>query len=188
MIITISGEPGAGKSTVAKIISKKLGLKYFSIGSFLREIALKRNKGIVEINKLAEEDLEIDKYLDSKLVEISKKDNYVVDSRIAFYFIPKSIKIFLKCDEKIAAERISKELKNNNGTRVSENYLGFDDVLKSIRLRKRSELTRYKKTYRIIYNDLKNYDLVIDTTNLTPKKTAKIILSFVKLIKREPSV
>jgi predicted cytidylate kinase len=184
MIITISGEPGAGKSTVAKIISKKLKLKYFSIGSFLRELALKRNKGIVEINKFAEENLEIDKYLDSKLVEISKKDNYVVDSRIAFYFIPRSVKIFLKCDEKIAAKRILKQINNSKNTRVNENYKNLKEVIESIRLRKESELKRYKKIYSIIYNDLKNYDLVINTTMLTPKKTAKIILEFLKFISK----
>ncbi|MGB9748314.1 MAG: (d)CMP kinase [Candidatus Woesearchaeota archaeon] len=188
MIITISGEPGAGKSTVARIISKKLKLEYFSIGSFLREIALKRNKGIVEINKFAEENLEIDKYLDSKLVEISKKDNYVVDSRIAFYFISHSVKVFLKCDEKIAAERILKEIGNGKNTRVSEHYKNLREVIESIKLRKESELNRYKKTYGIIYNDLKNYDLVVNTTMLSPEKTAKIILEFLKLMGKEPSI
>ncbi|MEM2121093.1 MAG: cytidylate kinase family protein [Candidatus Woesearchaeota archaeon] len=187
MIITISGEPGAGKSTVAKILAKKLGLKYFSIGSFLRELALKNNKGIVEINKLAEENLEIDKYLDSKLIEISKKDNYVVDSRIAFYFIPKSIKVFLKCDEEVAAKRILKEINNVENKRISENYKNLNEVIQSIRTRKKSELKRYKKTYGIIYNDLKNYDLVIDTTKLTPEKTTRIIILFLKSVDKKPN-
>lgn len=42
MIITISGYPGSGKSTIADIIAKKLKLKRYSVGNFRRELAKKR--------------------------------------------------------------------------------------------------------------------------------------------------
>ena len=43
MIITISGKPGSGKSTVAKEAAKKLKLKYYCIGDFQRKIARKKS-------------------------------------------------------------------------------------------------------------------------------------------------
>ncbi|HII15831.1 MAG TPA: AAA family ATPase, partial [Nanoarchaeota archaeon] len=39
MQITIGGVPGAGKSTVAKLIAEKLGYKSYSMGAIRREIA-----------------------------------------------------------------------------------------------------------------------------------------------------
>ena len=42
MIITISGKPGSGKSTIAKIISDKFGIKNYSIGNLRGEWRLKK--------------------------------------------------------------------------------------------------------------------------------------------------
>ncbi|MBI2133066.1 nucleoside monophosphate kinase, partial [Candidatus Woesearchaeota archaeon] len=56
MIITISGVPGSGKSTVARVVAGKMNLKHISVGDILREIARSRGMTILEISKLAEED------------------------------------------------------------------------------------------------------------------------------------
>jgi cytidylate kinase len=42
MIITIAGTVGSGKSTVGRIIAKRLGLKHYSIGDLMREMAEQR--------------------------------------------------------------------------------------------------------------------------------------------------
>ena len=39
MIIAISGKAGSGKSTIAKLVAKKLGLKHFSSGDFMLKIS-----------------------------------------------------------------------------------------------------------------------------------------------------
>ena len=43
MIITISGIAGSGKSTVAKLLAKKLNCKHYSVGDFMRQIAKEKN-------------------------------------------------------------------------------------------------------------------------------------------------
>lgn len=48
--IAIDGPSGSGKSTVAKIIGKKLGLKYINTGLVYRAIALKIHKDNIDIN------------------------------------------------------------------------------------------------------------------------------------------
>ena len=54
MIITISGKPGSGKSTIAKILAEKLKLKHYSAGDFRREKAKKLCLSLEEFNKLGE--------------------------------------------------------------------------------------------------------------------------------------
>src|SRR3989338_7586745 len=99
MIITIAGTPGAGKSSVAKLVAKKLKLKHYSTGDYMRQIALKRNISLMELSKIAEKDKTIDKELDNWQIKSGKtKDNFVIDSRLGFYFIPHSIKVLLLAD------------------------------------------------------------------------------------------
>ena len=89
MIITISGIAGSGKSTVAKLLAKKLNYKHYSIGDFMRQIAKERKLTLLELSKQAEKDNSIDKELDKKQIELGKtKDNFVIDSRLGFHFCP----------------------------------------------------------------------------------------------------
>ena len=56
MIVTISGTPGSGKSTVGKLIAKKLGLKHYSIGNLMRSMAKEKGLTLGELGELAKTD------------------------------------------------------------------------------------------------------------------------------------
>ena len=176
MIITINGLPGSGKSTLAKCLAKKFKLKYYSIGQKRRELALKKGLTIDELNKLGEKDPSTDLPIDNFQKNMATKDNIIVDGRLSWHFIPKSIKIFLKADMKKGAERIMK------AKRKSERpYKSLSDAIKEIRQRINSDKKRYKKYYNInnIY-DLKNYDIIIDTTNLSIRGMCGVVEKVVK--------
>jgi cytidylate kinase len=180
MIITLSGDPGSGKSAVGKAIAEKLGLKQYSGGKLMREIAEKRNISLAELLKMAEKDFSIDKEVDDKITNLGKKeDNFILDSRTAFHFIPKSIKIFLKTDAKKAAGRIWKDIKD--GKRPSEKqFKSLEEVRQSILKRQKSESERYIKYYKVNHLDMKNYDFVLDATNLTLEEEIQEVLDFIK--------
>ena len=115
MIITISGKPGSGKSTIAKELAKKLKLKHFSIGDFMREMAKDKNISLLELSELSEEDKSIDKELDNKQIQLGKReDNFIIDSRLGFHFIPNSVKIFLEVEIKESAKEWNYFLANEN--------------------------------------------------------------------------
>src|SRR3989338_8656535 len=96
MIITISGMPGSGKTTVANKIAKKLKLRHYSMGDLRGEVALKHGMNIDELNKLGEKKRWTDKEIDDYQRRLGKtQDNFIIDGRLSWYFIPKSIKIFL---------------------------------------------------------------------------------------------
>lgn len=178
MRITISGTPGSGKTVVAKELSRKLKLKHYSIGKFMRSIAKKKKYSLMKLSKLAEKSNILDRELDKKQIELKYKNNFVIDGRVSFYFIPNSIKVFLDAKFKIRAERIFHD--NRRGEH-------FSDLLKTekeIKERAESEKKRYKRYYGVDYLDKKNYDYVLDTTNLTAGESADKIINFIKKHKK----
>ncbi|MBW2995527.1 cytidylate kinase family protein [Candidatus Woesearchaeota archaeon] len=176
MRITISGKPGSGKSTVTKILSERLGLKKYSIGDFMRDIAKTRGMSLIDLSRIAETDRRIDDELDDRQIRLRNEDNFVINSRLGFHFIPDSIKIYLDVDTKKAAERILKD------KREEESAETLDEMEQSINRRIKSERTRYEKYYGVDVDDRKNYDLIIDTSNITASKVADKIIEFVKTI------
>jgi len=55
MIITISGLPGSGKTSVGKLIAERLGYEFLSIGDLRGSFASKKGLTIDELNKLGED-------------------------------------------------------------------------------------------------------------------------------------
>ncbi|MAH01828.1 MAG: cytidylate kinase family protein [Candidatus Woesearchaeota archaeon] len=162
MIITISGKAGSGKSTAAKELAKKLKLKHHSIGDLMRQIAKEKNMSLNELSKSAEKDKSIDLALDKKQIELRNKTDFVIDGRLTAYFIPyANLKVFLECNDKVRAERILKD------KREDEKSKSINELTKKIKKREQSERKRYKKLYNVDYYDKKLYDLIIDTTNLS---------------------
>jgi cytidylate kinase len=180
MIITISGDPGSGKSTIAKAIASELGYKHYSLGDRQREVAGKIGISILELNKREEKDPMIDKDMDDWQVNLGEnEDDFVIDSRIGFKFIPNSLKIFLKTDSRVAADRVFyKDIQNNK--RKTENEKTYDEVLKAIIDRQQSERKRFKKYYKIDMLDMKNYDFVLDASKLTITEETQRVLDFIK--------
>lgn len=176
MRITISGKAGSGKSTVAKLLSEKLNLKHYSIGDLMRAMAIEKGISLLEVNKMAEKDISIDSELDDKLKELGRtKDNFVVDGRLTAFFIPNAeIRVFLDADDKTRASRILNENRNQEESR------NIKDTMINIKNREESEKKRYKKFYGIDYLDKKLYNLIIDTTNLTPIQVVEEIIGYTR--------
>jgi len=167
MIISIGGNQGSGKSTLAKQLAEALGWPRYYMGGLRREAAIKRGLTLAEYNKLGEDDpqsdLEIDEY-QKKLGET--QDNFIIEGRTSWHFIPHSLKFYLDVTDEVGAKRIF--LANRSGEDKSMATLA--EVLTSIKKRKISDKKRYHKFFNIDAYDSKNYDHVIDTTNLTPQE------------------
>jgi CMP/dCMP kinase len=175
MKITISGIVGSGKSTIAKLLAKKLGYKYYSVGGFMRDIAIERNLHLSELSKIAEKDKTIDYELDERQKKLNKTaDNFVMDSRLGFYFISRSYKIFLTVDLDAAAKRIF------NAARGEEKYDSLEECRNYLEKRINSEKLRYKQYYNVDFPTISDFDLVIDTTSKTPEEILEEISKHLK--------
>lgn len=176
MIITVSGTPGSGKSTIAKLLAQKLGFKHHSTGDFMRAMAKERGVSIQELNRLALTDRSVDDANDARLRELGVfEDDFVVDARLGWKFIPRAVKILLTVSEDEAARRIfaARRPDEKENTTLAK-------TKKNIATRLASEIARYKKLYGADYTDNKHHDLVIDTTTLTPELIIEKILDFLK--------
>ena len=173
MIITIGGKIGAGKTSVAKALAEKLGLKHVSAGMLFRKLAEERKMSIEEFSKLAERDESIDKLIDEKQRELAKQGNVVVDGRLSAAMLDADLKVFLTAPLEIRAERVS-ERENKS----------YELALHEIKLREESEIKRYKKIYGIDMNDISLYDLVINTAKFDVDDIVEIIYAAANNIKK----
>ena len=175
MILTISGLHGTGKSTIGKLVAEKLGIKYYSTGQAFRDLAKETNLTLEEFTEFVENNPDIDKKLDHKIIEIAQKGNIIIDSQLSAYILESiaDFKILLICPLEIRVERMTE--------RDNEFY---DKKLEETTMREKSELIRYKKLYNIDLKDEekigKIYNLIINTGNLTVDEVLEQILTAVK--------
>lgn len=161
-LITIGGSLGSGKSSTAKAVASALGYRHFSSGDLFRQIATERGESVEATNISAEAQKDIDYQVDELLRTMGKsEDKLVIDSRMAWHWMPDSFKVFLRLDLDSAAERIFQDVLKKS--RVSEDAKSVQDVRASIERRFASELKRYFSLYGVDPTDPKNFDLVIDT-------------------------
>jgi cytidylate kinase len=174
MIITISGLHGTGKSTIAKLIAEKLKIQYYSTGQIFRDLAAEMKMTLEEFTQYVEENPDIDKKLDDKIIEIAQKGNIIIDSQLSGYILKTitDFKILLTCSLETRVKRMSER----DGS-------SYDEKVKETVMREKSELERFKHLYDIDLNDQEMldriYDLIIDTENLTVKEILEKILSFI---------
>ena len=175
-IVSIAGTLGCGKSSTADLLAKKLGYKRFSSGDFMRKLALKLGISLNELSIKAQSDPSIDEKIDAEVKKVGEMNQVVIDSRLAYHFIPNSFKVYLDLPPEIAKDRILNNLKENKLRRESETSTNKEEIYEKIISRRESEKKRYKELYDIDHTDKNNYDLVIDTNQNNLKEVADIIL------------
>lgn len=175
--ISVSGDIGSGKSVICSELHNSLGWEIISIGKIQRKLASEHKMTTTEFNKYMESNPKIDDEIDGYVRELRhEKKSLILDSRLAWHFIPESFKIYLVVATSVAANRLL-----NDKSRISEIYIQLDEAEKSIRERKKSENERFYDQYKINFSDLSNYDLVVDTSFCTPMKAASVVTaSFAK--------
>ncbi len=169
--ITIFGMAGTGKGTAVNILKEKLGYKSFSGGDFARHTAEKMGLTLLELDELSKTDSSIDIERDKVISEFGKNnDNFVVEARLAWHFIPDSFKICFVCDFDERTMRIARR-----------EYKDIEVVRSETIQREKSIYERFEKYYGIKdFENLSHFDLVIDTTHISPEEIVKMIIDNLK--------
>jgi cytidylate kinase len=161
-IITITGLPGSGKSSAAKGVARALGYDHVSSGDLFRKMAADRGLSVEAINIAAETQKEIDLEVDKWIEKLGReRSGFVIDSRIAFHWIPESFKVFLDLDLLKGAERTFAQIQREG--RTSQAGSSVEEIYQNTVRRLESEKKRYWDLYAVDYTDTSHFNLVVDT-------------------------
>ncbi|MFP4608124.1 MAG: (d)CMP kinase [Candidatus Aenigmatarchaeota archaeon] len=172
-MITISGLPGSGTTTAAERLSEATGMEVLSAGEVFRNMAEKKDMSLEEFSELAEEDDEIDKELDERMVERASP-GMILEGRLTGHLLKMSdkeaYKVWIQAPLKTRVERIAER----------ESYGDLEELKERVLKRERSEEKRYREYYDIDLFDTSFYDEVIDSVKNRPEEIVDKIIVGVK--------
>ena len=170
-IVTVSGPPGSGTTTVCRLLSEATGWPHLNAGQIFRDLAGESGLSLAEFGRLAEQDASIDRRLDARMVARARKLGQVIlEGRMTGWMAHRNglpaLKVWLQADLQVRAARVGKRDRRP-----------VEQALEEMRARERSEAKRYREIHGIDIGDLSIYDLCIDTDQCTPGQVADRILA-----------
>jgi len=171
VVIAVSGQVGAGKTTYAKKLAKDFNLRYVSNGELFRQLAKEHGVSLLEFHKMAEENPEYDKMVDERAIEEAKKGNVVIDGHLAAWVLSDiaNIKILLIAPFEERVKRIAER----DGKTLEEAKM-------EILTREESNKKRCKEYYGKDMNDWSIFNIIIDTSKLSIEGVHHILHEYVK--------
>ena len=170
MLVTLSGLPGSGTSTLSRLLAPALGLDHLDGGTVFRAAAAEAHMSLAAFAERAEGDDRIDRALDDRLTERARAGDVVLESRLAGWLVTRAgiegLRVWVACDEQERARRVGGREGHDLAAGLAQNQA-----------RERSEHTRYLRYYGIDLTDLSIYDLVLDSTEAEPDDLLDTIAS-----------
>ena len=162
--IAISGKSGCGNTTVSTLLAKTLGVTL--INFTFRQLAAEKGLSLAEVIEQAKTDDRFDREVDTRQVELARKESCVLGSRLAIWMLTEAdLKVYLYASDEVRAGRIF----NREGGNLQE-------IQSFTAMRDREDSIRYQKLYKIDNNEYGFADLVIDTARFTPDQIVEQIL------------
>ena len=165
MIITIGGNVGAGKTTLANNLTSKLHYEQLYVGNIMRQMAAEKNLTIEQFYSQLKEDPAVEQAVDQRQATMMREhDNLIVQGRVAWYFAKSSpfkvFNILLTVEPAVGAARAAEKKENMGKT--------TDEMTIATAGREKMERERYAMLYGIENHlDPAQYDFVLDTTSLS---------------------
>jgi predicted cytidylate kinase len=157
VLITISGLPGAGTTTVSRLVAEALELERVPGGEVFRELAMEAGMSLADFGAYAVDHPEIDVELDRRLELRARRGGCVIESRLAGWVatlagLP-ALRVWIDCDADVSAARVAMR----EGTAP-------DVAAAESTARAALERQRYQAAYGIDLFDRSIYDLVLDSS------------------------
>ncbi len=173
MLVTISGVPGSGKTTVARLLARRLELPHIYAGDLYRAEAKRRAMTLEEFNRESERDHSIDRKLDDEMAAHARRGNCILEGRLAGYLAAAdgvdAFKVWLTASDEVRARRVAQR-ENGDWRRVEEEN----------RARHESDARRYREIYGFNLADTEVYDLVLSSDDRTPEQIVEELVAHVR--------
>jgi len=139
----------------------------------VRNILAREGMTLKEYNLKAQDDHALDDKIDIYLRNLRSKNDIVIDSRLGFYWIPESFKVYLDLDMQVATVRIYKDaVSNNMRLKSGETVNSLALVAEQVQNRMEIERDRFRNLYNVDPYNTAHFDLVIDTSRHSPQTVA----------------
>jgi cytidylate kinase len=177
-IITVSGRIGAGSTSLARHIAKKLSWKHIEGGEIFWE-AVRRKMQLSPKDTNLRPDEE-DVLFDKKLQEILQTEKHIVlETKLAGYLaqdVSHIFKVAVVCEEngedraEIRIDRL-----------VNREEVSIDDAKAEVFEREHNDLTKWRKLYagnnqEWVYWDPKYFDITVNTFSHNQEESSELVL------------
>jgi cytidylate kinase len=169
-VVTVSGPPGSGTSTVCQLLAERLGWRHLNAGQVFRDLAAETGVSLAEYGARAEADPRIDRALDARMVERARQgEPAILEGRLTGWMAARhgvpALKVWLDAAAHVRASRVGQR---DGGS--------AEAAAASMSARERSERLRYARFHGIDLADRAVYDLVLDSGGQTPEELVERIL------------
>lgn len=168
VVVTLSGPPGSGTTTVAKRLADALDVEFRSTGEIFREMADEHGMSLDEFGDHVDDHPEIDRELDDRQRERAKAGDVVLEGRLSGVVakeVPEALTVYLEAPARVRAERVA-----------DRDDLDVEEAFDAIWDREAKEKSRYHRIYGVDPDDPRHYDLVLDSGKLGPDELVEAIL------------
>jgi CMP/dCMP kinase len=157
--ITIFGLAGTGTTTVGKKLAEHLGYTFTSTGTIFRNKAESLGLDLYSFEELCNKDPRYDFEIDKETDKFGKENgDFVLESRLGWYFIPDSFKVKVVCDFDTRIKRVAQR-----------DNLSFEDAKEKTLFREHNGVTRYREYYGIDdFGADQHFDLIVDSSAHMP--------------------
>jgi cytidylate kinase len=170
LLITISGLPGSGTTTVSRLVAAALHLDRVPGGEVFRQLAAESGMTLAEFGLHAQDHPEIDRELDARLEARAREGSCVIESRLAGWLATNAgllaVRVWIDCEDQVRAARVAER----DGTSVEQ---AWEDNAE----RAAVEHGRYVQAYGIDLDDKSPYDLLLDSTSTSAADLAEQVIA-----------
>lgn len=176
LVICISGMAGTGKSTLAKRLAQKYGLKYYSGGDALRALAADEGynsssngwwespEGLRFLEE-RKKNPRFDKAVDNKLLEYAAQGHVLLDSWTMPWLVKNGFKIWLAASVEKQAERIAQR-----------DHMTIPEALQALKEKESRTKAIYKELYGFaLSEDFAPFNFILDTDALSAEEVFQVL-------------
>jgi len=181
--LIISGLPAVGKTTLAKSIAEKFGVKHYGGGDALKLVAIDEGyepigddwwdkEDGMKFTEQRKNDPFFDEKVDKQLMKIISQGNAVITSYTLPWICDDGVKIWLNGSLENRAERM-----------ISRDNITIEEALKITNLRDSKNKELYKTIYDFDLSDLSVFDFVMNTDLLSKEDLKKVVFKILEHLK-----
>ena len=175
MRIAVSGKSGCGNTTTSQLLAERLGVEL--INYTFRAMATELGIGLDRLLQLARGDDSYDRRLDARQVELARRGDCVIGSRLAIWLLPEAdLSVYLKASLDVRVGRIAR--REGGDIEAVRAFTIERDV---------QDHERYKKLYGIDNDDYGFAGMIVDTDTLTQEEIVDLVLARLAALGKIPA-